>query len=261
MEMSSSKIVTLHKGGMRYDYFFNREGNENLIVLMPSALSSRDVVPKFSRWSWMKDIECFDSICVSDPTLFLDDEILGGWFQGNKNNWVLEEVVSHIYLMATYSGYKNIVFHGSSLGGFSAIQSVILMKRNHELDASFLVENPQIDLRVYQWKRHRDAIARVSYGEKTLEDVGIEFNDRLNVIETFKSHWKEESAPVGIVVSKESDSHHHYQHVIPFFDFIKSKSFGSIELKFISKEKDKSGHTPLNKENFLAVLRDLVSKI
>ncbi|XUO88177.1 hypothetical protein RVM26_03510 [Halomonas sp. KM072] len=254
-----NKKINFKEFGLDFNYFFHMKGERNLLVFMPSAMSNREVIPKFSRWSWMEEVKGFDSICVADPTLHLSESILGGWLQGTQEVWALERIVSHIYLLSLVHDYDKIIFHGSSLGGFGAIQSVVLMNNMFNINALFLAENPQIDLAIYQWKRHRDTVAKVVYGKDVIEDVDSEYLHRLNVSKTIEKLWGQDFSPRGVVVAKESDRHHYEEHVIPFLGYLKSNfKECMVDLHLISAHEDASGHTALDKERFFRELSELV---
>lgn len=167
-----------------YIYWKSSE-NKKLLVFLPSALPRhKRRVPAFHRWSWMQSFDGFDSLCISDPTLLLDHEILGGWMQGTKESWALDVFLEHIAFINKNKNYESIVFSGSSLGGFVALQAAtILSNKMSEVDVRFYAENPQVSLPLYWIEKHMNHLAKVCYGVPSLKDVPNDFYHRIDVVE------------------------------------------------------------------------------
>ncbi|SDI96761.1 Heparinase II/III-like protein [Vreelandella titanicae] len=261
--VSKFKNINLKKGveisftqdKLRFDYFYRSNQCDALVVLMPAALSNRELVPKYSRWSWTDAFIAhgFDALAVSDPTLFLSEQILGGWCQGSKNHWALASIVDHVIELCEQKCYSRVIFQGSSLGGFCSIQACMLMA-SRDIDCEFFVENPQTNLFAYHWQRHKNELAKVSYHCSGLEEVAQDYVFRVNLFDTYQ--YFSQPKLKGVIVSKESDEHHHEKHVIPFLRLLGSDdSNQDVKLVLISLVEDDTGHTALNKNDFFMLFR------
>lgn len=239
--------------GLVHNYIYRKDsGNKKLLVFLPSALPRhKRRVPAFHRWSWMQSFEGFDALCISDPTLLLDHEILGGWMQGTKDSWALDVFLEHISYINKNKNYESIVFSGSSLGGFVALQAAtVLSNRIPEVNVRFYAENPQISLPLYWIERHMNHLAKVCYGVSSLKNVSKDFYHRLDIVELM---IRSECSPKGVLIIKESDEHHYNVQ----FDFLKKQVMldDLFKVEVIPKELDESGHTPLTLEQMQDRLR------
>ncbi len=233
------------EGEWRFDYFFHGVGAKNLLVFFPSALvRGKRHVPSFHRWSWAKNFENADVICVSDPTLHLHAEMLGAWCQGRKDDWILPRTLTHILQLQQKFGYSRVVFCGSSLGGFLALQAGILAP-SIGFDAGMcriFSENPQVSLPKYMWTSHMNRLAQVSFGVASINDVDKNYLHQLDIIELI---GKTGHIPKGLVVVKESDAHHYEEHVVHLQNSIVLDDQNNIRVEVIPAAMDATGHTPL----------------
>ncbi|WP_126389614.1 hypothetical protein [Achromobacter insolitus] len=240
-----SVVCNFSENGWRFDYFFHGIGAKNLLVFFPSALvRGKRHVPSFHRWSWAKNFENADVICVSDPTLFLHQEMLGAWCQGKRDDWILPRTLAHILQLQQKFGYSRIVFCGSSLGGFLALQAGTLAP-SLGFDAEkcrVFSENPQVSLPKYMWTSHMNRLAQVSFGVPTISDVEDKYLPQLDVVELIK---KTNHIPKGLLVIKESDAHHYEAHVGYLQGGVSLDAENNLRVEVISAAVDSTGHTPL----------------
>ncbi|WP_439256335.1 hypothetical protein [Microbacterium sp. A94] len=96
-------------------------------------------------------------VALGDPSIALDERILGGWFMHPEID-LIAELASIVENLAQTLKVEpeNVTFHGSSLGGFGAIGMAA-----HLRGASAISEIPQID--VERWK--------ITSAIRLLEDV------------------------------------------------------------------------------------------
>lgn len=124
-----------------------RHEAERMIVFLPGAQGSKSPrrVPFFHRWTWHEDIPDMHVVALSDPSIATNEHILGGWFMHSELDLVAElaAIVGRIAAVLGVSP-ANVVFHGSSLGGFGAIGMAA-----HLRGALAISEIPQID--VQRW--------------------------------------------------------------------------------------------------------------
>lgn len=228
----------------RFDYYFSPRQSSTLLVFFPGALTAnKRYVPAFHRWSWAFQLPAYDVLGLSDPTLYLDEHLLGGWLQGKSVDWVLTRSLSHLQAFQSLRKYENIVFCGSSLGGFVALQAATLSVDNF-MGARVMVyaENPQISLMKYWITRHMNLLASVCYGVRSLNDVSSQFHSRLDIVSLITS---QNHIPRGLVVTKESDTHHHEVQLQYLRSGLQFCSSHLLNLEVIPASVDSSGHTPL----------------
>lgn len=171
------------QSGNELDFTFRRvENSKSLIVAFPSALAENvSGEPIYHRWSWG---EKFDTnfISLSDPS-FKKAGLLGGWFIDDGKRDVIQEYSVLIKTIADELEIdnKNIVFYGSSMGGFGA-----LMTATYFQDSLCVAEVPQLDLRNYPWKSAIIAIENKCLNGDSLGEFYRSFPERVSVIERMK---------------------------------------------------------------------------
>jgi len=243
--------TSFEQDGFTFDYFLSRHSSKTLLVFFPSALRPEmRRVPSFHRWSWAADMPAYDSFFVSDPTMRLGEEILGGWLLGNEQTWVLKTVIEHTKALQDHFGYENIIFSGSSLGGFCALQAGALAPSlGLKLGSGgVFAENPQINLLTYKFREAIDLLARECFNVATREQIPQQFLERLNAVETMKSA---NYVPRGRVVVKESDIHHFTDQIPQLAQYLSTLPDQGLEIEVIPNDLDTTGHTPLTMQQML----------
>lgn len=242
----SSALLRIVKDGWKFDYFFQAGGDQGLIVFFPAALlkDKRRRVPYFSRWTWASEFSGYDVLCISDPTLHLHPKLLGGWFHGRQDDWVLERCLGHIAEVQRLRGRRNVFFIGASLGGFASLASAILAPKYGISfgQGGLISEIPQISLYKYFALGNMKRLAQVCYRVKDLADVPERFRHRFDLTELIK---REGYIPPGRVVVKESDIHHHQVQVHYLLEQGCAGEGTPLEVEVIPAGEDANGHTPL----------------
>ena len=146
-------IEIIHSG-IKFEFIVHFTDNPNLLCFGSGASPRNQTTskgipihpPYFKRWSWYK---YFDEnfIAYADPMFYLDERIQLGWYVGDKNNWYLEIISIIIKKFAVNRNiyHNNILFYGSSGGGFSSIQLGALIE-----DSKVLVNNSQFN--IMKWR-------------------------------------------------------------------------------------------------------------
>lgn len=218
-----------------------------LLVFFPSAQTKKEtrMVPFFNRASWSKQISNYNVVSVSDPTIRLPFDLIGGWFLGNKHEWVLKKVIRHIIYIALKLKCKKVLYHGSSLGGFVALQSAIISTIfNKDLFFQVFAEIPQINLLFFiDCNKHTNQTIN-----KLLQICNYPYNSyRYDTVELMKKY---NYVPNGLIVIKESDTHHYNVHIKYLLDNIPAQQRNNLKIEVIPASIDNTGHTPLNLEQF-----------
>lgn len=229
---------------VKYEFLIHlKENSERLIFCGSGALNVHKTYdrtrPHFNRWSWSAKFS--DSIVYyNDPTLYIHDDIRGGYGVGTKDDYYLEKIAMVSEIMAKNLKLKNkdILFYGSSAGGFMSLMLSILVK-----DSFSICDIPQFyvnELWYIYWPKMKEHI----FTNMEEEDIFKEYNYRLNVIEMMK---REKYVPNSIIIldcTVKRDFDMQYLH---FFRDLEQLPYEAHEnnLKLIINGKYE-GHGPLN---------------
>ena len=238
--------------------------NKNLICMAPAA-QLRDArtsqgklitPPYFNRWSWYSRFE-ESFIAYADPTYFYDGQIRIGWFVGTERTWYLEVVAEIFRRIARNQKIinSNMLFYGSSAGGFASIALGTLIK-----GTKVLVNNAQFNIMNYN-DDHIENLFRVLRKEfPDLSDTQIEekLKVRLKIIELIK---KEGYVPhISYYLNSISDPDFNNQ-FLPFIDELKGiEQFDNeFVVHFYRNVKDKP-HNPLPINESVKILKEYMSQ-
>jgi hypothetical protein len=225
-----------------FDYLiYPNKKSDKLLILMPAALSKNKKItlPYFHRHSWAKSFN-MNVIVVSDPTLSLNRDLLGGWFLGNASDYVFNRIIGHITLVQKELNIKNkkTCFSGSSLGGFGALLGATLLE-----GSLAYAENPQLDLREYKFQTHIDNLSKYCFNND-INSFFKRFPERFSILEAYQKY---SNVPNSYIVQKQSDVSHYETQFKRFMR--KSSDLNLAKNLFFAEELgsliDDSGHTPL----------------
>jgi len=232
--------------------------NKNLICA-GSGAHKRDTIhngqllkpPFFDRWSWNEYFkESF--IAYADPMLFYEDKLKIAWFIGTKKHWHLQDLSEIIKELCKNQEIKhnNILFYGTSGGGFASVALATLIK-----NSQVLINNSQFFIMNY-WEDVLNSLFDVLYDafEGMDKDEIIEkIKHRLDVIELFK---KENHAPfITYYVNSESEWDIKFQ-VIPFLKKIyKLKQFNGLNVVYY-REIKKVPHDPMDTNKTIKLIKE-----
>jgi hypothetical protein len=243
---------------MKFDcYINNKKNTDKLIVMLPGAIDRTKVLQNFQRYSWSKDIN-HSMISFLDPTIQENNDLSIGWFQGEQNNFALTNLISLLFRIIKDNNIKeeNIVFFGSSAGGFSVLQLANAFNKS-----KIIAINPQLYLYNYS-QLHFNNLLDYSYNNLDKEYILSKFNDRLEV----KIDLNKRNVPI-FIYQNTCDTHHMEKHLKYFLNTL-DESLYSIHkeeldlnkinlLNIIYYTDPESGHAPPNKQ----ITIDLLNKI
>ena len=136
--------LRVFKNGVKYEFIIKFASENKNLICFGSGAWARNIIkngkiikpPYFDRWSWFNYFN--ESVLTyTDPTFHYDENITLGWYVGGEE-WFLEvisEIIQKIAINQEISN-NNILFFGSSGGGFSSIGLATLIK-----DSKALVNN------------------------------------------------------------------------------------------------------------------------
>jgi hypothetical protein len=253
IRMNQPFLLCVERDGVSFDFLIRlKENSEKLFVLASGAYDSNKFSPPvFQRHSWMDKIE-ESVIFFNDPTLYLG-KINLGWGFGNEKRHFLEEVsevLTKIFISCKIPN-KNVLFYGSSAGGFMSILLAGFMK-----ESKALVNNPQTIVNNY-FASHVNRLFSVALPGYTAADILKQYSYRLNLIEFFK---KVNYVPEIYYLQNIACEHDMTKHLTPFISALKeiNESFDFQRIHFdlyFDKEKD---HNPLDMDETLSYLHKLI---
>ncbi|WP_394274629.1 hypothetical protein [Luteococcus sp.] len=126
-----------------------------IVCFLPSALHpDNHNNPSFMRHSWVDSLGGANVMVVSDPLIYVNDSLEGGWLLHPEVD-VLGGIVDAVRaVMAGWSvSAERVLLYGSSLGGFMGIQM-----GPHLPGCRVVAENPQIDFRLFPNERAKRAV-------------------------------------------------------------------------------------------------------
>lgn len=233
-------------------YFKKIKEVKHLTVLL-SAFVDRDKqsIPVFNRWSWEKKFPG-DVLCIADPTLELDDKLFIGWYLGTEKHDIAFDIVKLVKKIADLKQipYSNIVFYGSSAGGFAALKLAQMVE-----GSTAVAVNPQVDATLH-YEEYVNHLLDVSFGKQSKEDVKNKYDERFSMIKAWENNTKSKI----IYVQNKQDAFHYDEHFIPFADAIglsKVTGANSDKKYYTFLYDDVSGHGP-EPENLIP---EIINKI
>lgn len=165
-----------------FEVFCRFKLNKPLVVFGQSAITPPVKLPIFHRWSWIEEGD-YSALFINDATLYLDEKLEGGWLQGTENHFYMDTYITIIRNFAKLLNisHSQILFFGSSAGGFTSMQMATRLKGSHAL-----VQIPQVDMTTYHLPNVTQKLYTHCYPGLTEEEIKAKYYDRLSVIEAFK---------------------------------------------------------------------------
>ena len=183
---------------VQYDFIIRLSSKNKNLLSFGSAAFPRDKLdkdgniiqpPYLNRWSWYKFFE-ESFIAYADSTFYLDDEIALGWYVGGKD-WCLEKIADIIEKICINQNITNdnILFFGSSGGGFSSIGLATLLK-----DSKALVQISSFSVKDITDSHYGNLmkVLKKEFPDLSEEEITQQLVHRLDLIDLFK---KEEYVP------------------------------------------------------------------
>lgn len=236
---------------VKYEFLLNLKKNSDYLIIAGSGARTKEekkeryVEPLFHRWSWNFNQSI---IYYNDPTAYIHGDLLGGWGVGTPDYWPVQIISKILNIIAKNLNFshENIVFYGSSMGGFISILLATLNKNSY-----FVADIPQTNfLKHWRWP---NIIKKHCFPELTIEEMAERYGYRLNIFELMKH---EQYIPKGLLVfdvSFDGDVQHHYNYV---FEELSKLSFENYhnELYIRIMGKNKGHYAYNNVQDLLDIL-------
>ena len=251
LEYPKNELIYLIVEYENFDYEFllrDLENSDKLTVLGSGAFNKTKnydrTKPLFNRWSWTFDDS---TLYYHDPTLYLADDIYAPWGLGTPEVWYLEKIAIITEKIAQLLSVKNndILFYGSSAGGFTSLMLSILVK-----DSVCLAEVPQFD--ITSWGSFWRPLKNASFDMDDKEFVD-KYRYRVSVMKLIQEHDYVPNAYILMDCSAEYDFTRQY---LPFLKRLNNFTYdikgNSMKLIIFGKN---TGHSALPKDIILSLIR------
>lgn len=249
--------LTVYLNGIKYEFLMNiKKNNNKLVVLGSGAVPKKDIErfknkPYYNRWSWKYNCSF---ICYNDPSRYLHDKSRGLWGVGVENDYYLENIKNIILKIAYKQDIlnKNILFYGSSMGGFMSLLLATMVK-----ESKAIADIPQLSL-IYD-KNIWNQIREFSFDNKSNEYIINNYGYRLDFIEMMK---KENYIPKAILILDYTSSFDVETQYALFFSSELSKipfNKNTNNLKIIINGKN-IGHKPLSYDETMYLINSILNE-
>ena len=233
--------LKLNKDGVTYEFLLNIKDNVDKLLILGSGARQPDQLPKdrkrpfFNRWSWGFNES---TIHYNDPTTYIHSDLSTGWGIGTKNKWYLK-------------AQKNMIFLGSSAGGFTTIMLSTLIK-----DSIGISEIPQLNLKDYS-DFHWNLLKKHIFLNMGDEEIFEKYGHRVDVITLFNKTNYIPKCYLILDCSVERDLKYNY---IPFFNRLNELPYNEFQnnLKIRIDGKNK-GHFPSDYMSTLKTILKIIS--
>lgn len=241
-------LITISSGAQPIDVLSIDSGSDTTIVCFHGA-AEREIRLPWHLGQGVTGSTGMNRIFLSDPTLYKSKDLGLSWYAGSKETPYLQEILANIVeKIAASTGVKNLIFFGSSGGGFASLEM------SHRFPGSLaLTMNPQTSLAKY----FPTAVSRyLEYGWdgefESLDDLPEAVNHDLTKLYAggFPNHVA--------MIQNARDWFHIGNHQIPFLN-VSGLSPDVYMLMDRWGPDTGDGHTPAPKEILAPILGVLAS--
>ena len=224
------------ENNVKYEFIIKISSeSKGLLCLGPGVIDQKTKsIPRFQRYRWKDDFE-ESVIYYFDPTLYLDPKLGACWCMGTKDDWYLEKI-SKIIEKIVYNGKiknENILFYGTSMGGFVSAMLSTMIK-----GSSALVGNFQYSIFKVHTKKYLNDVKEVCF--QNLDDKTLleKYGYRFNLIKMFK---KENYVPPIIYYVNANSKADILLQCIPFIKGLEKLDYSDNDVEIIIYH-DQNGH-------------------
>lgn len=157
----SGRLVIRYKG-VDYETVFNRKDtSDRLYIILNGARNTGDSLPIHKRWSYYNYIDG-TMLNIADPMLRdYDNKLRLGWYYGNSDVCYVNRIVDIARIAAVKLVKKEIIFIGSSGGGYAA-----LLAACNCMGSTAIAINPQIQLSLWNYRETFEEVTGMSLTER-----------------------------------------------------------------------------------------------
>lgn len=247
-------------GPVEVNFYFHRKEARKLLVMLPGASKRANGHIDFQRHTWSDDYKGYDVLVFSDPSLRPSNDIGLAWFQYDEMNYGLDAIANVLRRIVASIGYgeEDIIFFGSSGGGFGALQLASLFP-----EATAIAFNPQIYLYNYTRSFFEDMLAACYPGLREA-DILARFPERMAV----KIDPASRGGPVYIFQNTNDDSHV-LRHLKPFLKTVEHRTLTQQDVGGDPSSAEKInvvyftdaglGHSPPSRQATLSMIKGILA--
>ncbi|MCK7638231.1 hypothetical protein [Corynebacterium pygosceleis] len=248
-------------GGVPFEFFADlRAQSPFLVVFCQDAINREKLpLPYFFRWKWSHRIPA-SVMVLNDPTLYVDDELEGGWWIGTESRDYVQDSVDMVMttMVRLGLGPDDVVFVGMSAGGFSAMQMAA------ELPGSrAIVDIPRLTLLADgEIGKFVKLAVKACFGVDDPTEVDSSLRYRIDVLSRFV---RTGNFPEFLVLQNTLDEKHYKPQCCAFrSELSKYQEYDPKKHRFIEYSQwnfIKGGHFPLKENAFLRILFSFLHRL
>lgn len=236
--------------GAKFRCVYHKADEKRLYVFLSGGRTPKkdggfsDKLPRFKRWSFYPFLNG-TMLVFEDPMYYKFNNLLKGWFYGDCEVSYIAELVEVVRIIAIKNNIanENIIFYGSSSGGYAAMHACTYIT-----SSTCIAINPQIILKNSWYKKSFETIT----GNRLCDDDIHSRNDTRKKILNANSNF--------IIIQNIFDTDCIKNHFIPFCNSLGfSPSFGLSIFKNIKTFTfaAKGGHTAYENSRLLPFILNL----
>ncbi|MBQ8790725.1 MAG: hypothetical protein IJZ51_05395 [Ruminiclostridium sp.] len=131
--------LTLQYKSTDYEcFYYRKDTSDKLYVVFNGARKTGAELPVLKRWTYYSYIDG-TLLNIADPMFRVHDKVKLGWYYGDDEDCYASRIAELAKIVAAKLGKKEIIFFGSSGGGFAA-----LLAACNCVGSTAVVINPQI---------------------------------------------------------------------------------------------------------------------
>ncbi len=248
--------LTVLYNNVKYEFLINIKKNNDKLIVLGGGFMPQDKVKKFKdkpyymRWSW----EFKESVIYyNDPTRYLNSMFRGGWGIGTEDDYYLENIKNILLKLTSKCNIlnENILFYGSSMGGFMSLLLATMVKQS-----TALADIPQLDV---SKDTYWDEFKEICFNNKSEKHILENYGYRLNFIQMMK---KENYIPNAIMVLDYSFKYDVKSQYSSFFseklnEIPFHKNSNNIKVFIVGKN---NGHFHLSQDETMYLIDNIINK-
>ncbi len=209
--MAGPAVYRIDMGGTKISAaFYPKQRNDRLAIFFSGFVNRKQLaLPVFRRWEWHAEVPAH-ALYLSDPTLETCEDLGLGWYIGTAERDCMEYIAVLIRGAAQSLGVapRDIVFYGSSGGGFAALRALHWFPK-----ASAIAVNPQTRLTAFRAHSLTNYLNRF-FGGISKEAFAQTYPLRNAVVEAL-AECRDSSV---IYVQNRLDEHHVTSHLCELYE-------------------------------------------
>lgn len=197
------------KGVFGYHIIYFPHESSNLFILMPSAVEAdQHNMPIFHRWRRANNGQFPGKvICIADPMAQMYPHLPYTAFMGTSKHDSIKEIANFIERFASAHDVKNIIFYGSSAGGFAALSAAAEIR-----GATAVAINSQTNVHNYP-NAKMNYFLQTCFADCDKEYAISNYRYRFDMLYKYDHACYDNKV---LLVQNLTDRHHYWSHFVPF---------------------------------------------